>query len=82
MKQAGVVIAMDNKVYALAKNSLLNQFPSDATKIHRFSELTAHHRVIQDPAGSGSKKLHKKIIGDIHSTLSKKYKKILKWADG
>lgn len=81
MKKAGAVIAMDNKVYSTAKNSLMNQFPNYAEKIHRFSELTAHNKVIKDPAGSSSEKLHRKIIGDMYSTLSKKYKNILKWVE-
>ncbi len=81
IKKAGVVIAMDDKVYSIAKNSLVNQFPNYADKIHRFSELTTQNRVIKDPDGSGSKKLHKKIIEDIHSTLLKKYKNILEWIE-
>lgn len=81
MKKASAVIAMDNKVYSTAKNSLMNQFPNYAEKTHRFSELTPHNRVIKDPAGSGSEKLHRKIIRDIHSTLSKKYKDILGWVE-
>ena len=79
MKKASVVIAMDNKVYSRAKNSLVSQFPNYLGKIHRFSELTQQHRVINDPAGSGSEKLHRKIINDIHSVLNKKYKNILDW---
>ena len=81
IKKADVVIAMDDKVYSRAKNSLTRQFPNHAKKVHRFSELTMDHRVIKDPAGSGSEKLHKKIIGSIHSTLAKKYKDILAWAE-
>lgn len=59
----------------------MNQFPNYAEKIHRFSELTAHNRVIKDPVGSGSEKLHGKIIGDTYSILSKKYKDILGWTE-
>ncbi len=81
MKRASVVIAMDNKVYLGAKNSLTKQFPNYKEKIHRFSELTMNHVVLKDPAGSGSEKLHKKIIGDIHSMLAKKYKDILGWIE-
>ncbi|TSC71354.1 MAG: Uncharacterized protein G01um101448_1214 [Parcubacteria group bacterium Gr01-1014_48] len=79
MKKASVVIAMDDKVYSRAKNSLTKQFPNYKGKIHRFSELTMNHRSIKDPAGSGSEKLHKKIIEDIYSTLAKRYKDILVW---
>jgi protein-tyrosine-phosphatase len=42
MKKATAVIAMDNKVHSTAKNSLMNQFPNYAEKIHRFSDLTSH----------------------------------------
>ena len=81
MKRASVIIAMDNKVYSGAKNSLKKQFPKYIEKIHNFSELTIDHRVIKDPSGSGSEKLHKKIIGDMYSTLAKKYKAILAWTE-
>lgn len=80
MKKASVVIAMDDKVYSRAKNSLTKQFPKYKTKIHRFSELTENKRVVKDPAGSGSEKLHKEIIENIYFTLSKKYKDILEWS--
>lgn len=79
MRKASVVIAMDSKVYSTAKNSLINQFPNYAKKIHRFSELTSHHRVIKDPAGCSDEILHKKIIEGIYFTLNKKYENILEW---
>ncbi|EKD33360.1 MAG: hypothetical protein ACD_76C00044G0027 [uncultured bacterium] len=79
MKKASVVIAMDSKVYSTAKNSLINQFPNYAWKIHRFSELTTRHRAIKDPAGSSDEMLHKKIIKNIYFTLNKKYENILGW---
>ena len=81
MKKASVVIAMDDKVYSRAKNSLTKQFPNYKGKIHRFSELTTHNRVVKDPAGSGSKKLHQEIIENIYSTLSKKLKNVLVWVE-
>jgi protein-tyrosine-phosphatase len=62
VEQAHAIITMDNKVYSLAKNSLTKQFPTYTKKMHRFSELTANHRAIKDPSGSGDKELHKKII--------------------
>jgi hypothetical protein len=71
---------MDDKVYSRSKNSLVKQFPKYKAKIHRFSKLTENNRVVQDPAGSGSEKLHKEIIENIYATLSKKYKDILEWA--
>ncbi|HEY4498796.1 MAG TPA: hypothetical protein VJH94_01900 [Candidatus Paceibacterota bacterium] len=79
MKKAHVIIAMDNKTYSRAKNSLIKQFPNYKEKIHRFSKLTAHHTEIIDPSGSGSERLHKKVIEIIYSTVTKKYKEILKW---
>lgn len=81
MKKASVIIVLDNKVYSGVKNSLMKQFSNYAEKIHRFSELTMNHRSIKDPAGSGSEKLHKKVIRDIYSTLDKKYKGILAWTE-
>ena len=80
IKKASVIIAMDNKVYSTAKNSLLNQFPNYIEKIHRFSELTTRNKIIRDPAGISNEKIHKKIIADIHTTVSKKYQDILSWA--
>lgn len=80
MKKASVVIAMDDKVYSGVKNSLAKQFPKYKGKIHRFSELTENNKVVKDPAESGSEKLHKEIIENIYSILSKKYKDILGWA--
>lgn len=80
MKNASVVVAMDDKVYSRAKNSLMKQFPDQAYKIHRFSELTPRHQIIKDPAGSGDEMLHKKIIEGIRFTLNKKYENILEWA--
>lgn len=79
IKKASVVIAMDDKVYSRAENSLIRQFPNYKRKIHRFLELRMHRGYIKDPAGSGSEKLHKKVIGDIYSTLTKKYNVILAW---
>jgi len=81
MKKASIVIAMDNKVYSEAKNSLVKQFPEYKDKIHCFSELTKNNEVIKDPAGSSSKKLHKEIIENIYFTLFKKYKDILRWIE-
>lgn len=80
MKRASVVIAMDNKIYSKAKNSLTKQFPNQIKKIHRFSELTKNHRSIEDPLGSGNVRLHKKVIEKIYSTLIKRYLDILAWA--
>ena len=79
MKKASVVIAMDDKVYSRARNSLLKQFPKHIEKIHRFSELTADHKVIKDPAGSGNASVHRKTIQNIYFTLHRKYKDILAW---
>lgn len=79
MKKASVVIAMDDKVYSRAKNSLMKQFPNQAYKIHRFSELIPRHQIIKDPAGCSDEMLHKKTIESIYFTLNKKYKKILAW---
>ena len=79
IKSADVIIAMDNKVYKEANNSLLKQFPQFKEKIHCFSELSAYNKVIEDPAGSEDKQLHKDIIETIHSTLVKKYENILSW---
>lgn len=80
MEKANVVIAMDDKVYSLANNSLIKQFPEYTSKVHRFAELTQNNNGIEDPAGSGSKKLHKEIIENIYTTLSLRYKDILEWA--
>lgn len=79
VKKAEVVIAMDNKVYSSKKNSLTKQFPNQIKKIHVFSELTSHHKYMKDPVKSNDKKLHKKIIKSIYSTLNKNYKIILTW---
>jgi protein-tyrosine-phosphatase len=79
MRKASVVIAMDDKVYSGARNSLVEQFPMYARKIHRFSELTANHGGIKDPAGSGCARLHKRTIKSIYFTLNKKYRDILVW---
>ncbi len=79
IKKANVIIAMDDKVYSIAKNSLMNQFPNYIKKIHCFSELTMHNEVIPDPFENSDVKLHRKIIRDIYSTLDKNFKKILCW---
>ncbi len=80
MRKASLIIAMDDKAYSKAKNALLKQFPKQAYKIHRFSELTLRHKSIKDPAGSGNKKLHREIIRSINSTLNKNFDHILDWA--
>ncbi len=79
MEKANIVIAMDNKVYSEEKNSLMNQFPDQAHKIHLFSKLTLNHKTIKDLAGIEDEYLYKEIIEDIHSTLNTEYKKILDW---
>lgn len=79
MKRASIIIAMDDKVYSRAKNSLLKQFPKHKDKIHRFAELTEDRLVIKDLAGNGNKNQHKEIIEKIYSTLLTKYKCILEW---
>ena len=81
VKKADVILAMDDKVYSRAKNSLIKQFPDFKNKMHRFSELTSDHKSIEDPAGSNDQKFHKKIIEKIYTTLSKKYGVILKWIE-
>lgn len=81
MKKADVIIAMDDKVYSRAKNSLTKQFSNYSSKIHRFSELTSNRKAIKDPLGNGDKKFHKKTIQVIYSTLDKKYKRILGWSE-
>jgi len=79
MEKASVVIAMDKKVFSGAKNSLLKQFPKHQKKIYSFSKLTKNHKQIKDPAGSGSKDLHRKLIKDINSALTNNYETILSW---
>jgi protein-tyrosine-phosphatase len=79
VRDADVVIALDDKVYSEANNSLLRQFPQYAQKIHHFSELTVDNASIEDPAGSSSEVLHKEIIENIYSTLSEKYQNLLEW---
>ena len=79
VKRADVILAMDDKVYSRAKNSLIKQFPDFKNKMHRFSELTADHKSIEDPAGSNDQKFHKRIIERIYTTLENKYGVILKW---
>lgn len=79
IKEVNVVIAMDDKVYSKAENSLINQFSIYKEKVHNFSELTVHNKGIKDLAGNSSKKMHAKIIEDIYFTLSENYKDILKW---
>lgn len=79
MQAASTVIAMDQRVYSEANNSLVRQFPNQMNKIHLFSELTSDHSSIPDPAGSGDEELHRNIIETIFSALSKNYGKILSW---
>lgn len=79
MEQADLVISMDNKVHARACNSLIKQFPNHAHKIHRFSELTPDHKVVKDPAGNANKQTHARTIRRIHSSLNKKYTRLLEW---
>lgn len=80
MKEASVVIAMDDKVYSKAKNSLMKQFPNQACKIHRFSKFTPRRKSVKDPFGSSDEKLHRNVIKTIHSTLNKKFEDILSLA--
>lgn len=79
VKKAGVIIAMDNKVYATARNSLLKQFPKYKNKIHRFSDLSGTRRSVKDPSGSGSVQLHAEIIGSIYASTTNGYEEILRW---
>lgn len=79
VKKASVIIAMDKKVYLRNKNALLKQFTKYKNKIHVISELTKDYKDIKDPAGSGNKELHKKIIEKIHTTMINEYKTILTW---
>jgi len=79
VEKASVVIAMDNNVFSGAKNSLLKQFPKHKKKIYYFSKLTKNHKQIKDPAGSGSKDLHRKVIRDINLALTNNYEIILSW---
>lgn len=81
VKNADVVVAMDEYVYSKANNSLSNQFPEHVYKIHRFSELSGNGEGVKDLAGNGSIEAHKKIITHIHNTLAKKYTVILGWVD-
>lgn len=78
-KKASVIIAMDKKVYSKNKNALLKQFSKQKNKIHIFSDLTFNHKDIQDPAGSGSSKLHKKVIEYIYMVLEDNYETIINW---
>lgn len=77
--KASVIIVMDKKVYTGNKNALLKQFTRQKKKIHIISELTLDHKGIQDPAGSGSKELHRKVIEKIYSTLANNFETILSW---
>jgi len=81
MEKASIVIAMDEKVYSTAQNSLLGQFPSHIKKVHRFAELADNDIDIKDLVGSGSKELHTELIKEIYSTVEKKYKEILAWVE-
>jgi protein-tyrosine-phosphatase len=79
VKKASVIIAMDKKVYSKNKNALLKQFSEQKNKIHVFSELILDHIDIQDPAGSDSNKLHKKVIENIYTTLENNYETVINW---
>ena len=81
VEEASVIIAMDEKVYSKNKNALLKQFKKQKNKIHIISELSSDNKVVKDPAGSGSKKLHKQVIEKIYSVLDKNYKTILDWTE-
>jgi protein-tyrosine-phosphatase len=80
-EEASVIIAMDEKVYSKKRNALLKQFKKQKNKIHIISELTSDNKGIKDPAGSGSKKLHKQVIEKIYSILDKNYETIIGWTD-
>ena len=80
-EEASVIIAMDEKVYSKNKNALLKQFKKQKNKIHIISELISDNKGVKDPAGSGSKKLHKQVIEKIYSVLDKNYKTILGWTE-
>mgnify|MGYP001594641183 FL=1 len=80
-EKVSVIIAMDEKVFTKNKNALLKQFTKQKNKIHIFSELTLDHKGVEDPAGSGSKELHGKVIEKIYSTLVDNYKTILSWTN-
>lgn len=80
MAKASAVIAMDEEVYIDANNSLIHQFPDEIKKIHRFSELTLHDIVVNDPSGSESEQIHREVIENIYFSLSRKYKVVLGWA--
>ena len=78
-KEASIMVAMDDRCYSRAKNSLIKQFPTQAYKIHSFSELTRGYKSIDDPVGSNNANLHKRIIRTICVVLDKRYKDILAW---
>lgn len=81
IKKASLVIAMDEKVYLEAENSLLKQFSELKHKIHIFSELTKNHEDIKDPFGNTDFKLHQSIIKNIYFTMKNKINTILDWTN-
>ena len=68
IKQAGVVIAMDNLVLKELPNSLHNQFPDSKYKMVLFSELVDQTSNIDDLAGIDDSSKHSKLIFDIDRT--------------
>ena len=78
IKQADVVIAMDDYVYKQALNSLLRQFPDYISKMHLFSEFTSDHKEIEDPSGVSLSSTHQMTIEHIFNTLHEKYNEIIR----
>lgn len=79
-KKSAVIIAMDKKVFSTARNALVKQFPKARNKIHIFSELTKNHKVIIDPAGNGSFRVHQMTIKNTCLTIHDELETILEWA--
>ena len=77
IKKADLIIAMDDKVYKKAENSLIKQFPKYKNKMYCFCEFIIDNEIIKDPSGNDDTKAHEQIITKICHTLNNRLDDIL-----
>jgi len=76
VRDASLVIAMDEKVYSEGEENLLSAFPAERSKIHSFSEFEGEGTGVSDPDGLEDRLEHRRTIARISAGVWEVFRRI------
>ena len=76
VRDASLVIAMDERVYSGGEENLLSAFPAERSKIHSFSEFEGGGTGVPDPDGLEDRVEHYRTIARISTGVREVFRQI------